>query len=87
MEACTALYVVLWTIEKFDEEDWFVITPEGEILMECNFPYEHDDGEIYCLAEDVEWIPEHERISIAAQLGNIAPPLPSHIEFWDGEGL
>ncbi|KAA1053239.1 hypothetical protein [Azospirillum argentinense] len=87
LEACTAVYAVLWHLDEFEDEDWFVIKPDGDVLTELNFPFEHDDGEVYCSAEDVEWISEEERITIAAQIGNGAPPLPPHVEFRDREGL
>ncbi|KJR66216.1 hypothetical protein VY88_09410 [Azospirillum thiophilum] len=70
----------MWYLDEFEDEDWFVIAPSGEILTEFNLPYEHEDGEVYCEADDVEWISEEERISIAAESGNIAPPLPPHID-------
>lgn len=80
LEACTAVYVALWKFDELDDEEWFVVDPNGEVLTACNFSYEHEDGESYCEAGDVEWIPEEGRIRIAACLGNVAPPLPPHVE-------
>lgn len=80
LDACTAVYAAVWGMEEFEDEDWFVVAPSGEVLTELNTPYEHDDGECYCQAQDVQWISEAERVSISAQLGNVAPPLPPHIE-------
>ncbi|MFC5353785.1 hypothetical protein [Azospirillum himalayense] len=87
LDACTAVYAVLWHLDEFEDEDWLVVKPDGDVLTELNFPFEHKDGEVYCSAEDVEWISEEERIAITAQIGNIAPPLPLHVEFREGEGL